>query len=116
MDTQIEELRQAILTFKADSLEDLAHFKRMCIGKEGPIGSLLAELITFSLEDRKRLGLQINQLKALAREQLETLRIAVVDCERYASSPAFLHNSLMQGMARRGYRYTRAQRTGANPR
>jgi phenylalanyl-tRNA synthetase alpha chain len=71
---KINTFKQEIISFHADTPEQLESFRLLFLSKKGKISSLFEDFKTVSSEQKKQIGSQLNALKILASEQYEVFK------------------------------------------
>jgi phenylalanyl-tRNA synthetase alpha chain len=71
---KVEELKQEVKQFKANTVEDLEAFRLRMLSKKGEIPALLKAFRDVPAEQKKEFGQKLNELKQLATNKIETLK------------------------------------------
>ncbi|NLI63310.1 MAG: phenylalanine--tRNA ligase subunit alpha [Bacteroidales bacterium] len=74
MITKIRELLEEVQTLKAKSEEEIEALRIKYLSKKGIINSLMAEFREVPAEQKKAIGIKINELKQKAQEQITQLK------------------------------------------
>ncbi|MCK9179486.1 MAG: phenylalanine--tRNA ligase subunit alpha [Bacteroides sp.] len=74
MITKIRELLEEVQTLKAKSEEEIEALRIKYLSKKGIINSLMAEFREVPAEQKKAIGIKINELKQKAQEQIAQLK------------------------------------------
>jgi len=74
---RLKKTEEEISEFRADSQEAIEYFRIKYLSKKGVISLLFSEFRDIPAENKKELGLHINNLKKLAGDKLEELRSAL---------------------------------------
>jgi phenylalanyl-tRNA synthetase alpha chain len=74
---RVQELHQEIEAFLMDSKDDLETFRLKFISKKGQLMSLFDDLKLASVEEKKKLGKTLNDLKQLAENRFKSLQESI---------------------------------------
>jgi phenylalanyl-tRNA synthetase alpha chain len=74
MQEKIKNLLAEIETFSASSMEEVEAFRVKMLSKKGLITSLFQDFKTVDLSQRKQIGQELNNLKDLANERVNTIK------------------------------------------
>jgi len=75
MKTQIQDLKQQVAVFECTNLQELEQFRIDFLGKKGKITALFGEFKMVPNEQKKEMGALLNELKNLASDKIEALKI-----------------------------------------
>ena len=74
MKDRIEELRRQIFGMQAQSMEDVEAMRIKYLSKKGEIASLFADFRNVAADQKKEVGMQLNELKQQAQARFEELK------------------------------------------
>ncbi len=70
MGHNLNELKDEILNFKAENKQEIEIFRLKFISKKGIISEIMQTLKTVTIEEKKEIGIKINEIKILAKNKL----------------------------------------------
>lgn len=76
---RIEQLLNEIETLRAENAVDIEQLRLKYLGKKGEITALMADFRNVAQEQKKTVGMKINELKQLALQKIEELKNSVVE-------------------------------------
>lgn len=74
MEDRIKKLLEEVTSFKASSKDAVENFRLKYISRKGSISELFEELKTVSVEEKKKIGKVLNELKQSAEAKLQSLQ------------------------------------------
>ncbi len=72
MDIEIKKLEETLASYNINDESQRASFKKAILDKSGLLSQLLKQIPSLPLDERKKTGKQLNQLKQIALKRLET--------------------------------------------
>ena len=76
MIAKIDELLKEVENFKANSAEELENLRIKFLSKKGAINELMADFRNVAADQKKEVGMKLNDLKAKAQERINNLKEA----------------------------------------
>ncbi len=76
---RIEQLLNEIETLRAENAVDIEQLRLKYLGKKGEITALMADFRNVAQEQKKTVGMKINELKQLALQKIDELKNSVVE-------------------------------------
>ena len=77
MITKIQQLLEEVATLQANSIEEVEALRIKYLSKKGVINALMADFRNVPAEEKKEVGMKLNELKNKAQEQINALKEAV---------------------------------------
>lgn len=71
---KIEELLKEVSELTASNAEDIEQLRLKYLSKKGEINALMADFRNVAAEQKKEVGIKINELKQTAFDKINTLR------------------------------------------
>lgn len=77
MIAKIQQLLEEVATLQANSIEEVEALRIKYLSKKGVINALMADFRNVPAEEKKEVGMKLNELKNTAQEQINALKEAV---------------------------------------
>ena len=78
---KIESLLAEVKEMKASNAEEIEALRLKYLSKKGEINAVMADFRNVPADQKKEVGMKINELKQTALERLNALRDAIETCE-----------------------------------
>lgn len=98
---ELEKLRREISDFKATSSEEMEHFRIKFLGRQGVFKDLSANFRTVADEQKKEVGIKLNELKNLVQNKIEDFSLSSDSPIGESSTEDFTRSSSGMGLGSR---------------